>query len=106
MPPDLLTADRKCADRENTLGYYYVIHGAIPESGPMLSCRRSAGTRMRQYGRKLIKCPHCAARITDTEADTKVELFAQPSTKPVPCQFQLKCPHCKREVGVNIIISL
>ena len=89
----------------NKEDFFLLIHGAIPESGLILSCRR-VGKARRVQGRKIIRCPHCGARITDTEANTKVELFPQPKTNPTPCQFQLKCRKCNREVGVNIKVSL
>lgn len=85
--------------------FYFLIHGTITESGLIQSCRR-VGKMRRVQGRKIIRCPHCGSKITDTEVNTKVELFPQPKANPIPCQFQLKCRKCNREVGVNIKISL
>jgi len=101
---DIRTATSTIVIADESAEYYFIIYGTIPESGPMLSCRRIG--RVRQYGRKLIKCPYCAVKITDTEANTKVELFPQSTARPIQCQFHLRCPSCKREVGVNIVIRL
>ena len=96
--------DQECNTHDNSTDYFYIIYGAIPETEPVVSFRRSG--RVRSYGRKLIKCPHCKTRITDTEADTRVELFVISPNNPVQCQFHLTCCNCKRDVGVNIIIQV
>jgi len=82
--------------------YYLLIRGTIPEVGPMVAFRRSGRTR--SQGRKLIKCPYCTARITSTELETKVEMFAIAPTSLVDCQFTMTCYNCKNDVGMNFII--
>ena len=85
--------------------YYYVIYGAIPEVGEQISCRRIS-RRVQQYKRKLVKCPHCSERLTDTDVDTRIELYHQPSMLSDPCQLYLVCPNCKHEIGISVIYSL
>ena len=80
--------------------YVYVVHGLIPE----LMCH-VAYRRARDFvppGRKTIKCPHCAHRLTDTEDGTKVELYRHPAELRVSCQIYLKCGFCHKEVGIKI----
>lgn len=84
--------------------YYYVIYGAIPEAGQHISYRR-IGRRVQQYKRKLVKCPYCSERLTDADADTKIELYHQPALMSGPCQLYLVCTNCKHEIGISIIYS-
>ncbi|MDR0916428.1 MAG: hypothetical protein LBN02_04490 [Oscillospiraceae bacterium] len=85
----------------NTSKFLYVIHGVIPELMPETAFRREC--RELQYKRKILKCPHCGKRLTDTGADTKVELFRHPEHVQIDCQFYMKCTFCKGEVGINVI---
>lgn len=90
------------ATRIETMKYYYVIHGTIPEVAPSVLCRRTRAAQ--REGRKMIKCPHCGKRLTDTDATTCVELYRHPVHVQVRCQFYMKCTHCKSEIGINIAV--
>jgi uncharacterized protein with PIN domain len=81
-------------------GYFYVIHGTIPELMPIVAYRRIG--REQQYERKILKCPICGKRLTDMDAETHVELFKHPVRVAVHCQFYMKCAYCHSEVGINI----
>ena len=86
--------------------YHFVVYGIIPEIGPLVSFRRIGGSRKNITNtttRKLLKCPHCSARLTDIEVDTKVVVFKQSKTKPVKSQFYMKCAVCKKESGVTVV---
>ena len=82
--------------------YFYVVHGVIPEVMPNVAYRRACGTREQQFERKILKCPFCAMRLTDTDVNTKVELYRHPERVGVPCQLYLKCFYCKKEIGIII----
>jgi len=83
-----------------TVKYFYVIHGTIPELMPRVAYRRVG--REVQYERKIIKCPHCSKRLTDTSLQTRVELYKHPERVRVNCQFYMRCFHCRNEVGINV----
>jgi DNA-directed RNA polymerase subunit RPC12/RpoP len=83
-------------------GYFYVVHGVIPEVTPGVAYRRVGKEPEPEKERKVLKCPHCKLRLTDTDAQTRVELYQHPIRVRVPCQFYLKCFHCGSEVGINI----
>lgn len=85
---------------QETARYFYVIHGTIPELMPNVLYRREG--KEQQYERKVLKCPHCKKRLTDTSAETRVELYQHKIRVEIKCQFYLKCPHCHSEVGINI----
>lgn len=85
---------------QESIKYFYVIHGTIPELMPDVLYRRDG--KEQQYARKTLKCPHCTKRLTDTSADTNVELYQHEIRVTVKCQFYLKCPHCHSEIGINI----
>ena len=85
------------------IDYYMVIGGAIPELGTMLSFRRIAQQHTRKLGRKIIRCPHCKEKLTETGANTKVEIFHKPISLAVSCQFHMKCNYCKKEIGLSIV---
>jgi len=105
--PDIIKPDSRCANCKDNVEYYYLIYGEIPETGPVLSCRRLGRTQQtRQYKRKQVKCPHCGEKLTFTDADTKVELFNKPYLLPTPCQLYLECQKCKNETGVSVVIQL
>ncbi|GHU95704.1 hypothetical protein FACS1894208_08990 [Clostridia bacterium] len=80
--------------------YFYVVHGVIPELMPNVAYRRVKGALERE--RKTLKCPHCEKKLTDTDAETRVELYQHPVRVAAHCQFYLKCFHCGSEVGINI----
>jgi hypothetical protein len=82
------------------LAYFYVIHGTIPEIMPEVAYRR-AGAEDR-HDRKILKCPFCAARISDMDAKTRVELYGHAKRVEVRCQFYIRCFKCRREVGINL----
>lgn len=85
-----------------TMKYYYVIHGTIPELMPDILYRRESGVLPSE--RKVLKCPHCGKRLTDTDVATRVELYRHPIRVQVTCQFYMKCIYCKSEVGINIAV--
>jgi len=80
--------------------YFYVIHGVIPELRPIMAYRRVG--REARCNRKTLKCPHCGKRLSDTDADTRVELYQHPVRVRVQCQFYMKCFYCACEVGINL----
>jgi len=82
--------------------YYLTIYGRIPESGLMVSFRRVG--KQRSYGRKIVKCPYCTSRLTDTDTDTKIDVLTVSESQPVDYNLLLNCNNCNRDVGVNIII--
>ena len=84
--------------------YYLKIYGRIPESGLMVSFRRVS--RVRSYGRKIVKCPYCSCKITDTDSNTKVEVVSSALYDPVEYTLYLTCNSCTRDVGVKIIIPI
>ena len=86
--------------------YYLVIGGHIPEVGLMLSFRRVGQKRVRHYGRKVIKCPHCSEKLTEADADTKVDVHHKPTRLSVSCQFHMMCTNCKNKVGISIVHSV
>jgi DNA-directed RNA polymerase subunit RPC12/RpoP len=88
--------------KQEYVKYFYLIHGIIPEAMPGAAYR--GVSREQQYGRKIIKCPYCGKRLTDTSKDTRVELYRHPLRVQVDCQFYLKCPHCGSEVGINLVV--
>jgi hypothetical protein len=92
--------DIKADPRLQTLTYFYVIHGTIPEIMPDVACRL-VGTK-EQYQRKILKCPYCYSRLTDADKDTRVELYAHTHRITVKCQLYLKCDICHNEVGINV----
>jgi len=85
---------------QNAVKFFYVIHGTIPELMPNVLFRRDG--KEKQYERKTIKCPYCGKRLTDTSAETRVELYKHPVRVTVDCQFYMKCVYCHCEVGINI----
>ena len=80
--------------------YFYVIHGTIPELEPKLAYKGRSNEH--QWNRKMLKCPYCNNRLSDTNADTRVELYKHPAHVTVTCQFYLKCTFCRSEIGINI----
>jgi hypothetical protein len=80
--------------------YIYIIHGTIPELMPGVAYRRE--NRGELFKRKILKCPFCAARITDMDVGTKVELFGHPKQVERKCQFYMRCDCCHKEVGINV----
>ena len=85
------------------LRYFYTIYGTIPELTPDIAYRHESRTIQRD--RKILKCPHCDKRLTDTDVNTRVELYQHPVRVRVQCQFYLKCFHCGSEVGINLAIN-
>ena len=81
--------------------FFYIIHGTIPEITPNVAFRRV--DKAEQYARKLLKCPYCERRLSDMDADTRVELYRHPVHVHVHCQFYMKCAYCNSEVGINIV---
>lgn len=86
-------------DIADTIKYFYIIHGVIPELMPDIAYR---GQSKAQHERKVLKCPHCDRRLTDMDTGTRVELYQHPVRVQVQCQFYIKCFHCGNEVGINI----
>jgi hypothetical protein len=85
--------------------YYLMIYGTIPEIGKLVAFRRTRQIQQKQScDRKLIKCPYCDARLTDTEQDSIVEVFTLPAPRTV--QLYLKCTRCRQEIGVCIVIRV
>lgn len=82
--------------------YYYIVHGTIPELTPDVLCRYMSEPSLDK--RKILKCPHCGKRLTDTDIATRVELYRHPARVQVPCQFYMRCFYCKSEIGINIAI--
>lgn len=87
--------------KEETLKYYYIIHGVIPEVMAPAAFRRERHTQ--QAGRKTLKCPHCEKRLTDVEEGVCVELYRHPVHVEAHCHFYMKCFYCKSEVGINLV---
>jgi hypothetical protein len=88
------------------IDYYLVIGGHIPEVGLMLSFRRIGQRRVQRYGRKIVKCPHCSEMLTETDIDTKVEVYHKPALLSSSCQFHMQCINCKNTVGLSIVHSV
>jgi len=82
------------------LCYFYVIHGTIPELMPSVAYRRVGKAQERE--RKVLKCPHCERKLTETDAETRVELYQHPVHVQVDCKFYLRCFYCGSEVGIKI----
>jgi len=80
--------------------YFYIIHGTIPELMPSVAYRRVG--KAQEAERKVLKCPSCERRLTDTDPETRVELYKHPAYHRLRCQFYLKCEFCRSEVGINI----
>jgi uncharacterized protein with PIN domain len=80
--------------------YVYVIHGPIPELAARVAYRR-IGAEV-QHQRKILKCPFCASRLSDMDAETNVELYGHEKHVQIQCQFYLRCINCHKEVGINI----
>jgi len=97
---DIYWSEQMNTTVQDTMKYFYVIHGTIPELMPNVLFRRDG--KEQQYERKTIKCPHCGKRLTDTSAETRVELYLHQSRVAVKCQFYMKCTYCHSEVGINI----
>lgn len=85
--------------------YYLVIGGHIPEVGLMLSFRRVGRRKLQRQGRKIVKCPHCSETLTETDIDTKVDIYHRPVSLATACHFHMKCGSCNKEVGLSIIHS-
>ena len=85
-----------------TMRYFYVIHGTIPELTPDVLYRRENGAPPGE--RKMLRCPLCGMRLTDTDAATRVELYRHPIRVQRTCQFYMKCSYCKSEIGINIAV--
>ena len=100
----VLDRDTENNNVNNEKQYYLTIYGTIPESGPMVAFRRAGRTR--SYGRKLVKCPYCSNKITDTNSNTKVEVVTASVHTPVKYTLYLSCNSCNRDVGVKIIIPV
>jgi len=93
-------ADIQADPRLQSLTYYYVIHGTIPELMPDVAYRRAGPEE--QHNRKILKCPFCGSRLTDMDVDTVVELFGHENHVIKRCQFYMRCAHCHKEVGINV----
>ena len=98
--PDIKFADIQADPRLQNLTYLYVIHGTIPELMPSVAYRRVGPAE--QYKRKIVKCPFCTSRITDADADTKVELYGHTNRVTVKCQIYLRCNVCHHEIGMIV----
>jgi hypothetical protein len=92
----------KIGEPMEELRYFYVVHGFIPELMARVAYRRVGKAPVVECERKILKCPHCHLRLTDTDAKTRVELYQHPARVPIRRQIYLKCPHCGREIGINI----
>ena len=91
------TTTKRAKDYE----YLYVLNGVIPEVMPPLACRRVGKQEL--AGRKLIKCPNCGEYLTSIDRNAKVRLYQKPRSgnqKDIPGLFVLKCPDCKKDVGI------
>jgi uncharacterized protein YbaR (Trm112 family) len=100
--PEIKFDDIEANLTEKTFNYFYTIHGTIPELMPRVAYRRVGKADEQECERKILKCPHCKLRLTDTDEETRVELYQHPVHVRVRCQFYLKCFHCGSEVGINI----
>ena len=83
-----------------TMKFFYIIHGTIPELMPGIAYRRDGKEYL--YDRKVLKCPICGKRLTDMSKETRVELYQHPERVSVICQFYIKCFYCCCEVGINV----
>ena len=101
---DVLKRNTEQGEKSTNTQYYLTIYGTIPESGPMVSFRRVG--RVRSYGRKIVKCPYCSCKITDTDSNTKVEVISATVYDPIEYTLYLSCNSCNRDVGVKIIIPI
>ena len=80
--------------------YFYVIHGTIPELEPNVANKGKSNEH--QWNRKILKCPFCENRLSDTSTDTRIDLYKHPVRVTVHCQFYIKCTICHSEIGINI----
>jgi hypothetical protein len=100
--PEITFADIEANPTVKRFGYFYIIHGLIPELEARVAYRRVGKAEESECERKILKCPHCKLRLTDTDAGTRVELYQHPVHVSVKCQFYLKCFHCGCEIGINL----
>jgi hypothetical protein len=98
--PEILFKEIQENPQLQSLTYFYVIHGTIPEIEASVAFRR-VGTA-EQHSRKILKCPFCASRLSDMDADTRVELYGHAKRVSVKCQFYIRCDCCRKEVGINL----
>ena len=88
------------AAAQEAVKYFYVIHGTIPELMPIVAFRREGKEKL--YERKILRCPICGNRLSDTSSETRVELYKHPFRVEVKCQFYIKCDVCHGEIGINV----
>jgi hypothetical protein len=98
--PEIKFDDIQADTRLQNLTYFYVVHGVIPEIMPNVAYRRVGAEEL--HRRKILKCPFCSARLSDMDADTRVELYGHAKRVEIKCQFYIRCAYCHREVGVNV----
>lgn len=48
-----------------------------------------------------VKCPCCNSRVIDTDENTTVIVKVIENFNK--CDFYVKCPKCKKEIGINKI---
>ena len=90
---------------ESEVLYYMTIYGHISGIAPQVSFRRirTQDSEPRKYKRKGVKCPYCATKFSDVDADTKIDVSTNPDLRPTPSLFYYKCNHCNNEIGISIV---
>jgi uncharacterized protein YbaR (Trm112 family) len=97
---NILTDNATIEENAEDMKFFYVIHGTIPELMPSVAYRREG--KDHQHERKILKCPLCLHRLTDTSVETRIELYKHPIRVNVDCQFYMRCSNCQCEIGINI----